>query len=64
MSSILLMGDSHMRNLFSAFVAGLRGVKYGIEGHTEARAKSNSGLVFVTPSHPTLPYPTPPHPHI
>ena len=40
--SIVIMGDSHARNLFNAFVAGVRGLATFAEGHRTDEHKSDS----------------------
>jgi len=38
-ATIILFGDSHIRNLFTAIVYGLRGIESFVEGHTSKEEK-------------------------
>ncbi|EJK72405.1 hypothetical protein THAOC_06067 [Thalassiosira oceanica] len=44
-TTIAMMGDSHIRNLFTATVAGFRGVRYFAEAHADGSVKE-SGLMY------------------
>ena len=44
-TTITLLGDSHVRQLFIATVAGLRGVEAFVEGHGDAEEK-DSGIIY------------------
>ena len=44
-TTITMMGDSHIRNLFTAMVAGFRGVGHFAEAHADGSGKK-SGLVY------------------
>ena len=39
-ATIILFGDSHIRNLFTAIVYGLRGIESFAEGHTDSEEKA------------------------
>ena len=39
-ATIILFGDSHIRNLFTAIVYGLRGIESFAEGHTDSETKA------------------------